>query len=305
MATRVIPNRRDRIATILAAPFMTCSARLPVYALLIAAFVPARDVGFMNLQGLVLFGLYMLGIVMGLLTALLMRKTALHGPKPTFALMLPEFRRPNVQTVLMQLLGRAMIFLKRAGTVIFAVAVIVWALAYYPRSDEISELYAQQEAMLSSRLAGEELDVAIDGLANQQAAAQMEQSFLGRAGKVVEPVFRPLGWDWKVSAAVIASFPAREVVIAVLGTVYAVGDEADEATLTERLTSATHADGSAVFTLPMVIGLLIFYAFCLQCAATIATIRRETNGWGWPLFAWTYMTALGYLGALIAFQVGS
>ena len=305
MATRVIPNRRDRIATILAAPFMTCSARLPVYALLIAAFVPARDVGFMNLQGLVLFGLYMLGIVMGLLTALLMRKTALHGPKPTFALMLPEFRRPNVQTVLMQLLGRAMIFLKRAGTVIFAVAVIVWALAYYPRSDEISELYAQQEAMLSSRLAGEELDAAIDGLANQQAAAQMEQSFLGRAGKVVEPVFRPLGWDWKVSAAVIASFPAREVVIAVLGTVYAVGDEADEATLTERLNSATHGDGSAVYTLPMVIGLLIFYAFCLQCAATIATIRRETNGWGWPLFAWTYMTALGYFGALIAFQVGS
>jgi ferrous iron transport protein B len=304
MATRVIPNRRDRIATILAAPFMTCSARLPVYALLIAAFVPARDVGFMNLQGLVLFGLYMLGIIMGLLTALLMRKTALHGPKPTFALMLPEFRRPNLQTVLMQLLGRAMIFLKRAGTVIFAVAVVVWALAYYPRSEEISELYAQQEAMLSSRLAGAELDVALDGLANQQAAAQMEQSFLGRAGKVVEPVFRPLGWDWKVSAAVIASFPAREVVIAVLGTVYAVGDEADEATLTERLTSATHADGTAVFTLPMVIGLLIFYAFCLQCAATIATIRRETNGWGWPVFAWTYMTALGYLGALIAVQLG-
>jgi ferrous iron transport protein B len=305
MATRVIPNRRDRIATILAAPFMTCSARLPVYALMIAAFVPARDVGFMNLQGLVLFGLYMLGIIMGLLTALLMRKTALQGPKPMFALMLPEFRRPNLQTVLMQLFGRAKIFLKRAGTVIFAVAVVVWALAYYPRSDEVSALYAQQEAMLSSRLAGAELDIALDDMANQQAAAQMEQSFLGRAGKVVEPVFRPLGWDWKISAAVIASFPAREVVIAVLGTVYAVGDEADEATLTERLTSATHPDGSAVFTLPMVIGLLIFYAFCLQCAATIAVIRRETNSWQWPLFAWTYMTALGYLGALIAFQVGS
>ena len=305
MATRVIPNRRDRIATILAAPFMTCSARLPVYALLIAAFVPDRDVGFMNLQGLVLFGLYLLGIVMGLLTALLMRKTALHGPKPTFALMLPEFRRPNMQTVFIQLLGRAKIFLKRAGTVIFAVAVIVWALAYYPRSEEIGALYAQQEAMLSSRLTGEALDSALDELANQQAAAQMEQSFLGRAGKVVQPVFDPLGWDWKVSAAVIASFPAREVVIAVLGTVYAVGDEADEATLTDRLVSATHPDGSAVFTLPMVIGLLIFYAFCLQCAATIAIIRRETNGWGWPLFAWTYMTALGYTGALIAFQLGT
>ncbi len=305
MATRVIPNRRDRIATILASPFMTCSARLPVYALLIAAFVPTRDVGFLNLQGIVLFGLYMLGIVAGLMTALLLRKTALHGPKPAFALMLPEFRRPNWRTVLMQLYGRAKIFLKRAGTVIFAVAVVVWALAYYPRSGEVESLYAQQSAMLSSRLSGEELDVALVDLDNQQAAAQLEQSVLGRAGKVIEPVFRPLGWDWKISAAVLASFPAREVVIAVLGTVYAVGDEADEATLTERLLSAKHADGSSVFTLPMVIGLMIFYAFCLQCAATIAVIRRETNGWGWPLFAWTYMTALGYLGALVAFQLGS
>jgi ferrous iron transport protein B len=304
MSTRVIPNRRDRIATILAAPFMTCSARLPVYALLIAAFVPARDIGLLNLQGIVLFGLYMLGIFAGLMTALVLRKTALHGPKPTFALMLPAFRRPNLQTVLMQLLGRARIFLKRAGTVIFAVAVVVWALSYYPRSEEVIDLYAQQEAMLSNRLAGAELDVALEDLGNQRAAAQLEQSFLGRAGKAVEPVFRPLGWDWKVSAAVIASFPAREVVIAVLGTIYAVGDEADEATLTERLTAATRPDGTPVYTLPMVIGLLIFYAFCLQCAATIAVMRRETNGWRWPLFAWTYMTSLGYVSALLVFQLG-
>ena len=304
MSTRVIPNRRDRIATILAAPFMTCSARLPVYALLIAAFVPARDLGFLNLQGIVLFGLYMLGIFAGLMTALVLRRTALHGPKPTFALMLPAFRRPNMQTVLMQLLGRARIFLKRAGTVIFAVAVVVWALSYYPRSEEVVNLYAEQEAMLSNRLSGADLDVALEDLRNQRAAAQLEQSFLGRAGKAVEPVFRPLGWDWKVSAAVIASFPAREVVIAVLGTIYAVGDEADEATLTERLTAAKRPDGTPVYTLPMVIGLLIFYAFCLQCAATIAVMRRETNGWRWPLFAWTYMTALGYVSALLVFQLG-
>ncbi len=304
MATRVIPNRRDRVATILAAPFMTCSARLPVYALLIAAFVPDREVGFMNLQGIVLFGLYMLGIVAGLLTALLLRKTALHGPKPTFALMLPEFRRPNMRTVLMQLLGRVKIFLKRAGTVIFAVAVVVWALAYYPRSEEVASTYDDLRASAAQTLAGEELELAIERLDNENAAAQLEQSLLGRAGKVVAPAFAPLGWDWKISAAVIASFPAREVVVAVLGTVYAVGDEADEATLTERLTSATHPDGSPLFTLPMVIGLLIFYACCLQCAATIAVIRRETGGWQWPLFAWVYMTGLGYVGALIAFQLG-
>ncbi len=283
MATRVIPNRRDRIATILAAPFMTCSARLPVYALLIAAFVPSSKVGFLNLQGIVLFGLYLFGIVMGVLTALLMRKTTLRGPKPSFALMLPEFRRPNLQTVGIQLLGRAKVFLRRAGTVIFAVAVIVWALAYFPRAGEIP--------------------TGLDE--NTVAAVQMEQSWLGRAGKVVEPVFEPLGWDWRVSSAVIAGFPAREVVIAVLGTVYAVGDEADEGTLSTRLKAAKRPDGTAVFTLPMVIGLLIFYACCLQCAATLAIIRRETNTWRWPVFAWGYMTAIGYLGALIAYQVGS
>jgi ferrous iron transport protein B len=281
MATRVIPNRRDRIATILAAPFMTCSARLPVYALLIAAFVPVRDVGFLNLQGLVLFGLYLFGIVMGVLTALLMRKTALRGPKPPFALMLPEFRRPNIQTVLLQLLGRAKVFLYRAGTVIFSVAVVVWALAYYPRATDIDPLLDE----------------------NQAAAAQLEQSWLGRAGKFVEPAFEPLGWDWRVSSAVIAGFPAREVVVAVLGTVYAVGDEADESTLSARLKSASWPDGSPIFTLPMVIGLLIFYACCLQCAATLAVIRRETNTWRWPVFAWVYMTTIGYVGALLAYQL--
>jgi len=281
MATRVIPNRRDRIATIMAAPFMTCSARLPIYALLIAAFVPARDVGMLNLQGLILFGLYMFGIIAGVLTAFLMRKTALRGPKPPFALMLPEFRRPNVRTVLMQLLGRARVFLRRAGTVIFAVAVVVWALAYYPRAIDIDPTLT----------------------ANEAAAAQLEQSWLGRAGHVIEPVFKPLGWDWRVSSAVIAGFPAREVVIAVLGTVYAVGDDADEATLSQRLRSASWPDGSPVYTLPMVIGLLIFYACCLQCAATLAVIRRETNSWRWPVFAWLYMTTIGYVGALLAYQL--
>jgi len=305
MATRVIPDRRDRIATIIAAPFMTCSARLPVYALLIAAFVPAQSVGWFNLQGVVLFGLYMLGIVAGLLTALMLKKTALHGPKPTFALMLPHFRRPNVQTVMMQLLGRALIFLKRAGTVIFAVAVVVWALAYYPRSGTIASDLEQQQAIAQASLSGAALHEILARNANQAAAAQLEQSWLGRAGKVVEPVFLPLGWDWKISAAVIAGFPAREVVIAVLGTVYAVGGEADEATLAGRLEAATWPDGRPVFTLPMVIGLLIFYACCLQCAATLAVIRRETNSWRWPLFAWAYMTSIGYVGALLVYQLGT
>jgi ferrous iron transport protein B len=305
MATRVIPNRRDRIATMLAAPFMTCSARLPIYALLIAAFVPAETVGWMNLQGLVLFGLYFLGILAGIGTALLLKVTALRGPKPPFALMLPEFRKPNLRTVTMQLYGRVKIFLRRAGTVIFTVAVIVWALAYYPRSDTIASQLVEQQLIAEASLAGPALNEKLQQLGHQAAADQLSQSWLGRAGQVVEPVFKPLGWDWKVSAAVIAGFPAREVVIAVLGTVYAVGDEAEQATLAQRLKSATWPDGTAVYTLPMVFGLLIFYACCLQCAATLAVIRRETNSWRWPVFAWFYMSTIGYVGALLVYQLAS
>jgi len=305
MATRVIPDRRDRIATILAAPFMTCSARLPVYALLIAAFVPDQSVGWFNLQGLVLLGLYLLGIIGGLVTAWMLKRSALRGPKPQFALALPEFRWPNLQTVMIKLYDRARIFLKRAGTVIFLVAIIVWGLAYFPRSDVIPAKLETAVTAAQVSYQGPRLDEEILKLQNQAAAAQLEQSLLGRAGKFVEPVFLPLGWDWRVSAAVIAGFPAREVVVAVMGTIYAVGGEADEASLTEKLRSATWPDGSPIFTVPMVLGLLLFYAWCLQCAATIATIRRETNGWRWPLFAWTYMSVVGYVGALLIYQLGS
>jgi ferrous iron transport protein B len=305
MATRVIPDRRDRIATILAAPFMTCSARLPVYALLIAAFVPDRSVGWFNLQGLVLLGLYLLGIVGGLVTAWVMKRSALRGPKPQFALALPEFRWPNPQTVLIKLLDRARIFLRRAGTVIFAVAILVWALAYFPRSAEIEAQLESAVTAAQATLSGAELTAEIQTLENTAAADQLAQSLLGRAGRAVEPVFRPLGWDWRVSAAVIAGFPAREVVVAVMGTIYAVGEEAEESSLAGKLRSATWPDGRPIFTLPMVLGLLLFYAWCLQCVATIAVIRRETNGWRWPAFAWAYMTAIGYLGALLIYQLGT
>jgi len=305
MATRVIPNRRDRIATILAAPFMTCSARLPVYALLIAAFVPKQQVGWFNLQGLVLLGLYLLGIAGGLVTAWLLKRSALRGPKPHFALALPEFRWPNPQTVAIKLLDRARVFVKRAGTVIFAVAVLIWALAYFPRSAEIRADFDAAARQAQVTLSGAALDAELERIDHLAASAQLEQSMLGRAGHLLAPVFRPLGWDWRVSAAVIAGFPAREVVVAVMGTIYAVGEEATESSLTGKLRSATWPDGTPVFTLPMVLGLLIFYAWCLQCAATIAVIRRETNSWRWPVFAWSYMTVLGYSGAFLVYQLGS
>jgi ferrous iron transport protein B len=305
MATRVIPDRRDRIATILAAPFMTCSARLPVYTLLIAAFVPGRNVLFLNLQGLVLFGLYVLGIVGGVATALLLRRSLLRGKNQPFVLALPEFRLPNVRTVLVKLLDRVKVFLGRAGTVIFAVAVVVWILTYFPRTASVEQERLAAASEASTTLTGLELEQRLADIENEAAAAHLEQSWLGRAGHAVEPLFEPLGWDWRVSAAVIAGFPAREVVVAVLGTIYAVGSEADEQSLAARLSAATWPDGRVVFTLPMVLGLLIFYAWCLQCAATLAVIRRETNSWRWPVFAWAYMTTLGYVGALLVYQLGS
>lgn len=291
MSTRVIATPRERLATILATPFITCSARLPVYALLIGAFVPAtKYVGF-NLQGMVLFGLYLLGIFGAGFTALIVNKLLSRGEHSSFVMSLPDFRRPNFRTVIMQLLDRVRVFLRRAGRVIFLVTVIVWALAYFPRSESIEQDFAA--------------NISVEEMENRQAAMQLENSFLGHAGKFVEPVFRPLGWDWKVSAAVIAGFPAREIMVAVLGTIYAVGDEADEQTLAQRLTETTWPDGRLVFTLPMVLGMLVFYALCLQCASTMAVMRRETNGWRWPIIAWVYMTGLGYFSALLIFQLFS
>jgi ferrous iron transport protein B len=205
----------------------------------------------------------------------------------------------------MKLLDRIRVFMRRAGTVIFAVAVVAWVLTYYPRSPEIDAARDGARATAAASLTGAVLDARLADIEKQAAADHLARSWLGRAGQLVEPAFKPLGWDWRVSAAVIAGFPAREVVVAVLGTIYAVGSDADDQTLAERLQSATWPDGRFVFTLPMVLGLLLFYAWCLQCAATLAVIRRETNSWGWPLFAWSYMTALGYTGAFLIYQLGS
>ncbi len=309
MATRVIPNHRDRVATIVAAPFMTCSARLPVYALLIAAFVPKTTVlGFLNVQGLVLFALYLLGIAGGVFTAWWMKRTLLRGTTPAFLMELPAYRLPNFKSVLIKMLERGRIFLRRAGTVIFTVAVIVWGLAYFPRSDEIDRRYDAVAAAVTANSQDDQVRAeALAAIEHQRAAMQLENSALGAIGQAIEPLFRPLGWDWKISAAVVASFPAREVVIAVLGTIYAVGSEVEEtdAGLIERLHSSRRADGTPVFSLPVALGLMVFYAFCLQCVATVATMRRETNSWRWPIFAWTYMTAFGYLGAYLTYNIAT
>lgn len=301
LGTRVIPDRRDRLATILAAPFMTCSARLPVYALLIAAFVPERHLGPFSVRGLVLLGLYLLGILGGVVTALVLKRTLLRGPTPTFLMELPPYRWPDLKSVLLRLWERAGIFLRRAGTVIFSVAVVVWALAYFPRPEAVGERFEALRAETAVELSGAALGERLEALRDEEASVYLEQSYLGRLGHAIVPVFEPLGWDWKVSAAVLAAFPAREVVVAVLGTLYAVGSDVDpeDEGLVERLRTAEHPDGGRVFDLPMALGLMVFFAFCLQCVSTVAIIRRETNSWRWPAFAWVYMTGVAYVGALV------
>lgn len=329
MATRVIENRRDRLATMLIAPLMSCSARLPVYVILIGAFVPDRHYlgGILGLRGLTLLAMYLVGITVAVAVAWLLKKTLLRGETPPFVLELPGYKTPSLRTVAFRIAERGWDFLYTAGTLIFAITIIIWALAYYPRSDEkVATAVESQRAVLSSQL--DSANPGTDEFAAAQAAlAEFEQpeqlgaleaslhqqySLLGRAGQCVEPVVRPLGWDWRIGCAAIASFPAREVVMGVLGVIYNLGDELDvgEATdqsrLRDRLRAARWDDtGENVYNLPVALSLMVFFALCAQCAATLAVIRRETNSWRWPVFTFTYMTLLAYIGAFITYQVSS
>jgi ferrous iron transport protein B len=314
MATRVIENRRDRLATILIAPLMSCSARLPVYVILIGAFVPAQSYlgGLLGLQGLVLLGMYSIGIVVAIGVAWLLKKTLLRGETPPFVLELPSYKMPSLRTVAYRMAERGWAFLARAGTVIFAVTIVIWATAYYPRSEArvAADIAAARAALAADAAALAEFDDA-ENLDHLTASLHQRYSFLGRAGQWIEPAVRPLGWDWRIGCAAIASFPAREVVMGVLGVIYHlgpevdVGAEGDQSRLQQQLRAARWDDtGEPVYNLPVALSIMVFFALCAQCAATLAVIRRETNSWRWPVFTFTYMTTLAYLGALVTYQIG-
>jgi ferrous iron transport protein B len=314
MATRVIENRRDRLTTILVAPLMSCSARLPVYVILIGAFVPAQHYlgGLLGLQGLVLLAMYAVGIVVAIGVAWILKKSLLRGETPPFVLELPSYKMPSIRTVLWRMTERGWAFLARAGTVIFAVTIVIWALAYYPRSHErvAADIAAQRSALANDPAALEAFNEA-EHLEYFRASLHQRHSFLGRAGQWIEPVVRPLGWDWRIGAAAIASFPAREVVMGVLGVIYQLGPEVDvgsgedQSRLQQQLRAARWDDtGEPVYNLPVALSIMVFFALCAQCAATLAVIRRETNSWRWPVFTFAYMTGLAYLGALLTYQIG-
>jgi ferrous iron transport protein B len=314
MATRVIENRRDRLATILIAPLMSCSARLPVYVILIGAFVPAERYlgGLVGLQGLVLFSMYALGVLVAVFVAWLLKRTLLRGSTPPFVLELPSYKWPSLRIVGYRMFERGWAFVARAGTVIFAVTIVIWALAYYPRSNErvASEIAAARQEVAGDPVALADFDDS-ENIARLEASLHQRYSFLGRTGQWIEPVVRPLGWDWRIGCAVIASFPAREVVMGVLGVIYQlgpdvdVGAEEDQNRLRQQLRAARWDDsGEPVYNLPVALSIMVFFALCAQCAATLAVIRRETNSWRWPVFTFAYMTTLAYIGALVTYQIG-
>lgn len=335
LATRVIEHRRDRLVTILIAPLMSCSARLPVYTLLIAAFIPDRRYlgGWLGLPGITMFALYLVGIVAAVGVALVLGQTVLRGAAPPFLMELPSYKRPSLRNVAFRMAERGWAFVHTAGTLILAVTIVVWAAGYFPHppaveqevrgrfADRLAEL-AREQKQLARLHAGaldaaehhrhnawQQAQAALDAeIARAVSAAYLDQSFLGRAGRWIEPLVRPLGWDWRIGCAVIASFPAREVVIGTLGVIYHMGDEPsdeDDDSLRETLRTATwQGTDRPVFNVPVALSIMVFFALCAQCAATLAVIRQETNSWRWPVFTFAYMTALAYVGALVTYQAG-
>ena len=336
MATRTIENRKDRMVTLLVAPLMSCSARMPVYILMVSAFVPATTfaAGWISLQGLVLLGMQSIGAIVAIPVAWFLKKFFFPGEAATFLMELHSYKWPSPFVIYQRVWERVIAFVTRAGTLIFCTSVLVWAAGYFPgdhqpldaATSSLEKLQAERSSLElektraidskeSTTVERLDLDVETNKLAivdetnriNSLRSDLIENSFLGVAGQWIEPAVKPLGWDWKIGVAVIASFPAREVIISTLGTIYSLGSAEDHESegLQSQLKGAKWPDGRPVFTLATAMSIMIFFALCAQCSATLMTIRRETNSWRWPIFSFAYMTTLAYIGAWIAFKVFS
>jgi len=308
MATRTIETPKDRLVTILVAPLMSCSARLPVYTLLIGACI-----GGVWMKSLTMLCMYLLGIVVALAMAWLFKKTLLKGETPMLVMELPPYRRPVLKVVLRHTWDRAKLFLQRAGTVILGINILLWFLVSYPRHPEINRDFAARRAALLASFgptpqaltinqthALEQLDADRDG-------ALMQRSFAGHAGKLLEPAIAPLGFDWKMGIGILASFAAREVFVSTMSIVYSVANPDEQARnkdLQKVLAAQKRPDGSPVYTPLTAIALMVFYVLALQCVSTVAVVRRETNSWKWPLFQWVYMGVLAWLLAFATCQGG-
>lgn len=283
MATRAIPDPRSRFATIMAAPFMTCSARLPVYALLIGAFVPKTTIlGVFSLQGLVMFALYFLGSFSALFVAWILKKGIMRGMTYPFYMELPPYRIPTWSVIGHRVWNGVYAFLKKAGTVILVASVVVWATLQFPNVDPPADMTDEAEI----------------------ASYKVEHSFAAQLGHWMEPVLEPIGYDWKIGIGVIASLSAREVIVATLAQIHAFsGDEEDVDGLGAAMQAATRSDGTPLYTLATVLSLLVFYVYSMQCVSTLAVMRRETNTWRWPALTFVYMSAIAWIAAFITYQI--
>lgn len=302
-ASRILGDERDRLATIAVAPLMSCSARLPVYVVLLAAFFPAYQ------AGLMLFVLYAIGIVTAILVSLVLRKTVLKGGNSMLAMELPVYQRPRFRLIGRHTWFSVKSFLVTAGTVIFAATIVVWVLAYFPRPAAIGARFDQERAAVEQSAPADE-DDRIAALDAREAAAYLEQSYLASIGHAVQPVFEPAGFDWRLTVGILAAFPARELVIPTLGTLYSLGDveaSADDPDprLKDALRNAKGPDGKPTMNGLIALAAMVFFALCSQCAATLAAIRRETHSWRWPLFTFGYMTVLAWLAAVAIYQIGT
>ena len=283
MATRTIEHPKDRIMTIMIAPFMSCSARLPIYTLVIAALFSGKTVlGFVSLGAVIILAMYLFGILAAILVALVMKRTVLKAPPTPFVMELPPYRLPDARNVGHALLSRCSIFLRKAGTVILAMSILFWVLAAFPRASKPQS-----------------------GSGSQAASIQIQNSFAGRAGRLIEPVIAPLGFDWKIGVGLISSFAARETIISTLNIVYNVGDDSENrSSLVDAMRNARRPDGSRVWTPLTGLSLILFFLLACQCMSTVAIVRRETNSWRWPLFMVSYMLLLAYVVSLITYQGG-
>ncbi|MBL6913717.1 MAG: ferrous iron transport protein B [Puniceicoccaceae bacterium] len=316
MATRTINDNKARLITILVAPLMSCSARLPVYLLLIGAFIEPRYGS--NVAGATLFAMHFVGALVAAPFAWVLNKTVNRGRKPTpFVMELPHYRVPQVKLIIIRMYESGKEFVVRAGTVIFAMTIIIWALLYFPRPPELQDQFATEYITRISQNSTPGIAASIELDANQSselerqlAARYLEQSYMGRFGKFVQPIFEPAGYDWKITVGVLASFPAREIIVSTLGITYALGGEVDEASDDLRKT-LSHAKwetgpraGEPVFNIPVALSIMVFFALCMQCGATLAVIAKELN-WRWAAVSFIALTSLAWLAAVLVYQIGT
>lgn len=298
MSARSIENKKERLLTILVTPLISCSARLPVYTILIGLVIPNTYLfGFIGVQGLVMMGLYLLGLVMALLVSYIAKWFINIKEKSFFILELPTYRAPRWNNILHTMINKAKIFVTDAGKVIMVISLILWALSSFGPPGRMAAVERKYTVASTgnSRPAGE--------IENEHSTARLEASFAGILGKSIEPVIKPLGFDWRIGIALITSFAAREVFVGTMATLYSVGDDTEGVRLRDKMKAARKQDGSIVFTLAAGVSLMVFYVFAMQCMSTLAITRRETKGWKWPIIQFVYMTGLAYIMSFIAYQL--